>query len=480
MNIGLINPPYIPGFSRQQRSPAVIKSGTLYYPYWLSFTAGVLEEARFNVQMVDSIADDLDFDQTLSKILRNETDMVVVESSTPSITNDLAFCRKIKEYNKETFVTLVGTHPSIMFEQILKKNLAVDVVAIGEYEYTIRDLAQCLSVGSNWGSIKGIAYLYNGRVIKTEKRPFISDLDQLPFVSRIYKKHLDINKYFFSLARHPMIMLITGRGCPNFCFFCVYPQTIHGQVYRYRSPVNVVDELEYIKAELPQVKEVVFEDDTFTANEERVREICRLILKRRIKVDWFANVRVNTNFETLKAMKTAGFRRCAVGFESGNQNILDAMGKGITLENSLEFKKYCDKLGILVHGCFMVGFPGETMETMKQTFEFAKRLNCDSAQFYPVFIYPGTKAYKWADKHHYFRTKNYSNWLTEEGYHNCVYDLPNLTAEQMSAFCERAYRKYYLSGNYLAFKLKQSLLKPKEARRNFRAGYNFFKFLFQH
>ena len=480
MNVCLINPPYLKRFSRQQRSPAVIKSGTLYYPYWLSFATGVLQEADFNSLLIDAVADNLDFEQCIAKVTGLGADLAVIESSTPSIASDLAFCHKLKKRSEKTVVVLVGTHASVLYEQILRDNPTVDIIVIGEYEYTIRDLACCLSVGGNLRDVKGIVYREDGRSIKTSERPYISDLDALPFVSRIYKECLDINRYYFSLARHPMVMLITGRGCPNRCFFCLYPQTLHGYQYRFRSPENVLEELQYIRLELPQVKEIVFEDDTFTADEKRVIEICRLILKKNIDFGWFANVRVDTRLETLKAMRAAGLKRCAVGFESGSQTILDVMAKGTTIEQAIEFKRYCDRLGILVHGCFMVGFPGETKQTMQQTFEFAKKLNCDSVQFYPVFLYPGTKAYKWAEVNGYIKTKDFAKWLTADGYHSCVLNMPGLNSNEMSDFCEQAYKKYYLSEKYIALKLKQSFLNPKEFKRNFRGGANFLFYLTQH
>lgn len=477
MNISLINPPYLQKFSRQQRSPAVIKSGTLYYPYWLSYAAGILDENGFKVSLIDAVAENLSYDETIKRVLSFKPNLVVIETSTPSIENDIKFCQKLKTAASNLIIVLVGTHPSVMYEEILSKCFFIDAVTIGEYEYTVLEIAKKVLENKKFNDVEGIAFCENDKIVKTTRRDYIQDLDRLPFVSKVYKKYLSIEKYYFSLVSHPMIMLITGRGCPNYCFFCVYPQTLHGRKYRYRSPENVVEELEYIKKEFPKVKAVVFEDDTFAAIEERVIQICELIIKRNIRLDWFANLRVNTKFETLKTMKNAGLVNCAVGFESGEQSILNSMKKGITISESLEFKKNCDKLGISVHGCFMVGFPGETGETMLKTFKFAKKLNCDSAQFYPLFLYPGTDAYKWALKNTFLKTTKFSEWLNDKGHHNCIFDLPNLSANEMVKFCEDSYKKYYLSKNYLLKKIKQSLKSYKEAKRNFISGINFLKYL---
>ncbi|MFH0986184.1 MAG: radical SAM protein [Candidatus Omnitrophota bacterium] len=475
VNVFLINPPYLKMFSRQQRSPAVIKSGTLYYPYWLSFAAGALKKAGFNVLLVDAVASDLNMTQCVAKAEGFSPCLAVVETSTPSIANDLEFCRVLKDKLPGLVVAIVGTHPSACYEEVLKACRSVDIVAIAEYEATILDIAKRLAAGKDWRDVLGIAYRSGEKTVKTSARPFIENLDELPFVSKVYKEFLPIKRYYFSLARHPMVMLITGRGCPNGCFFCVYPQTMHGHGYRFRSPENVLEELKFIKSEMPEVKEVVFEDDTFTADEDRVVKICQLMRQAGIRMNWFANVRVNTRQETLREMKLAGFRQCAVGFESGDQSILDAMGKGIKVEQSLAFKKHCDELGILVHGCFMVGFPGETKASMERTLAFAKRLNCDSAQFYPVFPYPGTKAHDWVSRQHYLKTTDHSKWLDSKGRHECVYDLPDASSEDMQTFCDSAYTRYHLSPRYILKKMTQSILSPREAGRNMTAGFNFIR-----
>lgn len=475
MNVCLINPPFLKRFSRPQRSPGVIRSGTLYFPYWLSFAAGTLQQAGFTTLLLDAVAEDLDATAALRRVEEFGPDLVVVEGSTPSIASDLVFCAGLKRGKTSPLTVLVGAHASALWEQILSERPEVDFVAIGEYEITLKELARAIAEGDDPSTVPGLALRRENSVVATGKRALIEDLDKLPFVSSVYKQFLPIENYFFSLARHPMVMLITGRGCPNNCFFCVYPQTMHGRRYRRRSPENVVAELEYVREALPMVRDIVFEDDTFTANPGSVREICRLILERGLKLSWFANIRVDASFETLQIMRRAGLARCATGFETGSQETLGAIGKRATLEQALAFKKNCDRLGILVHGCFMFGFPGETRASLERTFAFAKKLNCDSAQFYPVFPYPGTEAYAWMEKNNYLRTRDFSRWLDENGRHACVYDLPGLSAEDMDAFAEQAYRGYYSSPRYLARKLLQCFVRPSEAKRNIVSGFNFFK-----
>ena len=197
----------------------------------------------------------------------------------------------------------------------------IDCLAVREYDQTLVDLANCLESKQQFAGVRGIWYCEDGRAVFSGDRPYIDDLDAFPFVSQVYKKHLRIENYFFAAGEFPMVMIMTGRGCPSHCFFCVYPQTFHGHKYRLRSARNVVDEFEFIARELPQVKSVGIEDDTFTADRERVRQICRLLIEREInrKLKWWANTRVTLDLETMKLMKKAGCRLVIPGFESGDQ-----------------------------------------------------------------------------------------------------------------------------------------------------------------
>jgi radical SAM superfamily enzyme YgiQ (UPF0313 family) len=354
---------------------------------------------------------------------------------------------------------------------------SIDAVAVGEYDETVSDIAVVLGREETPSGVLGLALREGADVRETGQRELVEDLDEIPPIAPIYERFLDVHNYYFSLASWPMVMLISGRGCPNRCFFCVYPQTMHGRRYRYRSACHVVDEMEYVEREMPLVREIVFEDDTFAANPRRTREICEQILERGVTLPWFANLRVDTDFELLKLMRKAGLRCAAVGFESGSQEMLDAMQKGITLEQSKEFAENARRAGVLVHGCFMVGFPGETRKTMEATLAFAQSLGCDSAQFYPIYPYPGTEAYAWLSDRGYLRFDNYRDWLDGEGQHRCVFDLPDLTHEEMVEFCDMAARRFHFRPGYVVRKLGQLVTNPREGLRSVRSGVNFIRSL---
>ncbi|MCI5167457.1 MAG: radical SAM protein [Candidatus Electrothrix sp. GM3_4] len=485
MRVTFLNPPFLKNFSRPQRSPAVTKSGTLYYPMWLSYAAGYTEAGGHEIDLIDAPAADLSEDAVVECIKRFGSQLVVVETSTPSIYNDVDFSGKLKaklgREGQEIFIVLIGTHVSALPEESLRLNAAVDAVAQGEFDATVRELADALGNGQELENVAGL-WLRNGdgdemQMLHTGERAPLSDIDQLPFVSSVYKRFLDPHHYFNPNALFPMVTITTTRGCPHRCFFCVYPQTMMGHKLRNRSVNNVVDELEYIIANFSEVKAIFFEDDTFPANKKRCIAICEEMIRRNIKISWTANARVDLDQETLLIMKKAGCRCLCVGFESGNQQLLDIMKKGITLEQSCVFMEVARRVGILIHGCFMVGLPGETQETMQETLNLAISLQPDAIQVYPVMVYPGTEAYAWYKQKNLITSKDFSQWLTPSGLHNTVIHGEELSAEELVRFCDQARKKFYLRPGYILYKFVQMFRHPSEIRRTLKSVRTFTKYL---
>lgn len=427
--------------------------------------------------LLDAPARLLAREEVLSRAADFSPEIVVCDTSTPSIYNDTAIAAELKRMLPRAFVVLVGTHPTALPEETLALAPRVDAVALGEYDYTLRDLARCLKAGGDPAGVAGLCVRRGGSCVRTGARPLIADLDSLPFVSETYRRHLDIRDYYFAAADYPVIQIISARGCPQRCFFCVYPQTFHGRRFRPRSPENVAAEFRFIGEQFPEAREIGIEDDTFTADRRRAREICRLLVRHGNRVKWYTNVRADVDYETLAAMREAGCRLVTVGFESGSQEMLNRMKKGLSLKQSFAFMENARRAGILVHGCVMVGNPGETRESMEESLRFAKRLACDSFQFYPLIVYPGTEAYAWAKGNGYLLTEDYSRWLSPSHAHASPVSLPGLSTEDMERFCERAYRSYHFSPRYLARKLAQSVLMPSEGRRNLRSARRYASYL---
>ncbi|MCM1107550.1 MAG: B12-binding domain-containing radical SAM protein [Clostridium sp.] len=475
MKIYFINPPFkaeYGKFSRESRSPAVTKSGALYYPLWLIYAAAYSRKCGHEIHFLDAPAKQMNEEQSIEEIRGQLSDgmLLVFGTSTPSIKSDVAFAARVKQLCPDGFVLLVGTHPSACAEETMGYSDAVDGIAIGEYDMIVKELADALEQKTPLSEVRGLCIRKEGGLQRTPAMPPIRNLDDIPLASSFIKEYLNERDYFFAAATYPSIQIFTGRGCPFHCNFCVYPQTMHGHLFRARSAANVVEEFEYIAHHFPDVKEVVIEDDTFTVNKKRVMEICDLLVEKGLhkRLRWLCNARVNLDLETMKAMKRAGCRLIIPGIESGSQQILDNIKKGTKVEQFYSYVANAKKAGLLIHACYMVGNKGETKETMQETLKLALKLNTDTAQFFPLIPYPGTEAYDWAKSNGYIETA-YEHYCLEDGTHNTVLNLPGLSAREMVAFCNMARKKYYLRVGYILHRLRVGLMHPSDLKRSLKA-----------
>ncbi|MFW6244369.1 MAG: B12-binding domain-containing radical SAM protein [Fibrobacterota bacterium] len=485
MKILTLNPPFLPKFSRESRSPAVAKSGTLYYPMWLAYATGYLEKAGNEVLLIDAPAADLSLEQVIEAAGEFKPAMVVLDTSTPSIYSDVETGAALKDAFPGVFVVLVGVHVSALPLETLELSPEIDAVAFGEYDETLVDLAQKLSSGKRdeeiLGTVPGLAFRKSdGSLKRNDPRPFMENLDDIPFVSQVYRKFLNVQPYFYGHSRHPIVVMVTGRGCPFHCTYCVVPQTLQGHKYRKRSIESIVQEFIYIRDNFPEVKEIMIEDDTLTADRKRCRELSEaLVATGAHKIPWSANSRADVDFDTMRLMRKAGCRLFCVGFESGEQAILDNIRKSITLDKISDFMRNASKAGIMVHGCFMVGNRGETRDTLEKTLRFAKELSPDTAQFYPIMVYPGTSDYRYFEEKGWIVSRDFRKWLTDDGLHSSVVSNPDLTYDELVNFCDRARREFYLRPGYMLSKAKQMITHPSEAKRIVKAAVTLAKYLMQ-
>jgi len=477
MRILVLNPPYFPKFSRPQRSPAVTKSGTLYYPVWLAYATGHLERQGHEVRLVDAPA----VGQTLADVMtlsrEFSPEMLVVDTTTPSILNDISVVNEFRAQFPDCRIVLVGTHASGRPVETLEMCAGADIVASGEYEMTLEELAA--HPDRSLAEVTGITWRKEEEIVTNIARAMNWNLDGLPFAAEVYSKHLRIKDYFNPNALYPMVTIITGRGCPYRCTFCVYPQTMHGHKYRCRSVENVADEFEWVQENLPRAKAIFIEDDTLTVDRERSVALANELIKRKIKLSWTANSRADVDYETLRAMKEAGLRQLCVGFESGDQQVLNNIKKGIKVSRFEKFMEDARRAEVQIHGCFMVGNPGETKETMAKTLDLALRINPTTAQFYPVMVYPGTEAYDEFEAKGMLEATDYGDWLTPDGLHNTVVRNPDISPRELVEFCDDARRQFYLRPKYLAMKLKQAARDWHEAVRLVKGFRTFCKYLFR-
>lgn len=479
MKILMLNPPFLNKYSKSSRSPAVTKSGTIYFPLWLSYATGVLDRAGHEIKLIDAPAKCYTNEETLKEVRVFKPELTVIDTSTASINSDLRFAEMIKKELPETKICLVGTHATACVTEIIPKHHYIDFIARHEYDYTLPELAQAIEGKISIADVKGISYKTDEGLVENADREYIHNLDELPFVSEVYKKHLDIKDYFYAHVSYPTVSIFSSRGCPSKCFYCMYSQVMFGKAYRKRSAQNLYDEIKYIENEFPEVKEILIDDDNFAVDQKNVQEFCRLMIENKSRLKWVVQCRVTLTYETMRLMKKAGCRLVVVGFESGSQKVLDGMKKGITIEQSLAFNVAAKKAGMRVHGCFMVGNPGETKETMRETLEFSKKLRLDTVQFFPLIVYPGTEAYDWAKSNSYITAKQYDEWVTPDGMHNCVLSTSEVSAQELVEFCDYARKKFYLRPKYILMKIGECLTNKDDFVRTVKSFKTFKKHLFK-
>jgi len=392
-----INPPTPTGtcakyFARSaDRWPHTEKGKLLIYPIFMAYAAAVLEEKGFSVKVIDAVAEELQPNELISNSSKIDPDLVIMETSTPSIKSDLNTAKLLKARLGMPIV-FIGPHATVFATEILQEHPYVDMIARGEYDFTLSEVAESVERGADLHHVQGITYRNDSKVIKNPDRNLIQNLDELPYPAR----HLiPPNRYVMAhFTFTPFLLMISSRGCPYRCTFCLWPKTMYGYKFRARSPEKVVDEMEYLINEF-RAREIYFHDDTFTLGKKRVLEICREVNKRKLDISWSCLGRVdNCDKELLSEMTKAGCVKILFGVESGSQEILNKCKKGITIEQVKNTFHLTKNAGIKTHATFMFGLPGETRETVRKTIEFAKELDPDTIQFSIAIPYPGTEFYE--------------------------------------------------------------------------------------
>ena len=450
----VISPPFIKNFARNVRWPTRTKARILRPPDWLAYATAVLEE-KHEVKLIDMIANNQDKNDLIQMVWEERPDFVVLDASTPSIYSDIQCARLVKDYCKAKTI-MVGTHVSALpIETMTEADGAIDFICKGEYDYTVRDIVE--------GKITD----------KIASHRLIEDLDALPFPAKY-----DIMKYFDGGRLYPYIDIITGRGCPHSCVFCMWPNLMFGHKYRTRSITKVVDEIEEDLWCHPYLKhgEFFIEDDTFTIDPNRVIQFCDELWKRNLKITWSANARADIADERLlKFIKQAGCRSLSVGFESGSQKILNNIHKGLTLEQSRRFMRLAREAGIEVLGCFVIGLPGETEETAQQTLRFAMELKTTVLQFAIAMPLPGTEFFKHCQSKGFLKSDKWSDWL-ESGENCAVMEYPGLSAKRMNYYSSKGMKDFYLRPKFIAKYLFNSR-SIADFHRKMRGGWSFLQFL---
>ncbi len=473
MKVLVINEPYVKGFNRSQRWAARTRGRVLRAPDWLAYATAVLEDAGIDVKLFDFPAEDWDKNDLRRLVIDEDPDYIVLDSTTPSVYSDID-CARICKEACHAKVIMVGPHASAMPEETIQiADGAVDVICIGEYDYTV------LEVVTNYPDLKevtGICYREDGHPQMSAPRPLIDDLDTLPFPAW---HHLDLMSYFDGTKLHPYIDIFSGRGCPHKCIFCLWPRVMHGRKIRLRSPEKVVDEIEHDIELCPQVVrggEFFFEDDTFTVVKSNALAICEEILRRGLKITFSVNARTDTADEELfRMLKRAGCRELLVGFESGDQGMLNRMEKNETVDDASRFMTLAHKADLDVHGCFVLGLPGETEKSIEKTTEFALQLGLHTAQFSAAVPFPGTPFFDYCRDEGLLKVDKWDEWLLK-GEQASVIEYPGLSKETIQEGVDRGLKKFYFRPGYMIKFLFETKGKS-DLYRKLRGARNFLSYL---
>jgi hopanoid biosynthesis associated radical SAM protein HpnJ len=440
---------------------------SFWYPTWLAQVASVVRDSK----LVDAAPHRL----SLADVLRDaaDHDLAVLHTSTPSFASDVRVIEALKAVNPRLKAGFVGAKVAVEPQKSLEASPLIDFVAGNEFDFTIKDVAE----GKDWNAVAGLSYRdAYGAIRHNPPRPILDNMDELPFVTPIYKRDLKIENYFIGYLQHPYISLYTGRGCKSRCTFCLWPQTVGGHRYRTRSVGNVIDEIAWARRACPQVKEFFFDDDTFTDDRLRTEAIARELGK--LGVTWSCNAKANVPRETLKVMRDNGLRLLLVGYESGNQQILHNIRKGMRIDVARRFTKDCHELGITIHGTFILGLPGESKETIEETIRFAREINPHTIQVSLAAPYPGTELYRqalengWLDETH-------AELVDAHGVQIAPLHYPHLTHTEMFQSVEEFYRRFYFRTPKIAAIVAEMVCSPQMMVRRLREGLEFFAFLRQ-
>jgi hopanoid biosynthesis associated radical SAM protein HpnJ len=447
-----LNPPSFEGFDggASSRWPATREIESYWYPIWLCYPAGMLP----NSKVVDAPPHKITPADTVA--MAPDFEFLVLFTSTPGFENDIRLAEQMKQVNPNLDVCFVGPHVTALPEESLRAGKAIDFLVRREFDHQVVDYAN----GKALEELPGVSFRQNGSFVHNPESPQIDDLDALPWVTKVYKRDLDIERYNVPFLLHPYLAFYTERGCPALCTFCLWPQTLSGHRWRTRSADDVAGEVRWTLDNYPGLKEIFFDDDTFNIRKSRVIELCEKL--KPLNFTWSCTSRVTVDYETLKAMKDAGCRLLIVGYESGDPQILKNIKKGATVEQAERFTKDCKKLGLIIHGDYIIGLPGETRESIRRTMDFAKRMDTETIQVSIAHPYPGTEFYD------YVRENNLITLdaMTDETGHQ----LPNIKYGELDEaeildWVEKFYDEYYFRPRVAWRIMRKAVFDGAERRR---------------
>ena len=442
----------------------------LPFPFYLAYATSILERAGHQCCLVDGIAERISEEDFFERIRTDGPDLILLEVSTASIETDLRQAHQARVLCPNARLAFCGPHLAMYEPEFLDRETDVDFVLQGEYEYTLRDLVSVLESGADVSALRGLGYRNaNGKTRMNPSAEVIRDLDALPWPSR---KHLPMLNYYDQPGGipEPTLQIWASRGCPFRCIFCAWPQIMYnGNLYRTRSPVDVVNEIEAMKKEYG-FRSVYFDDDTFNIGKRRILALCEEMCRRDLDLPWAAMARADTSDrETLRAMRDAGLMGIKYGVESASQELIDAAEKHLDLERVEETVRITRELGIRQHLTFSFGLPGETWETIRKTIEFSKRLDPETVQFSIMTPFPGSQFYHQMRDAGMIVTEDFSRY---DGSNTAVIRTQALSPEDLERALKMAYDAWDWHKIFRPFRhprhLKRLLSRPRGTWNTFK------------
>ena len=447
-----------------------VKESFTYPPMGIIYIATYAKKMGLTVKFIDSLIEGGTMEEIAQSIIRENPKFVCFSIMTCQVHTAMKLAARIKEVNKDIKIIFGGSHIASTKDELFQFTKDVDYLMYGEAEKSFYELYNA-KTEEDLSKISGLIYR-SGDSIKTNPNVPIQNLDELPFPDLSLTKLHAYNGYYVKSL--PVATIMGTRGCPFRCTFCDQFATM-GREFRFRSPKNIVDELEYNNKTFG-VRDFVFKDSTFTCKKDWVYAICKEIIDRGLKINWSCNTRVSmVDAPLLKAMKDAGCYMIAFGIEAGTQHVLNMMKKGTTVEQAYKTTSLCREAGIETTGYFMIGNPGEKEEDALKTIELAKEIDLDYATFGVTIAYPNTEIYFWAlennclsDRQWYMKETDTDIVGTRE-INGGAMGRPDFPLERQLDLCKKANKEFYFRPSYIIKKISK-IRSFSDFTRNLRAA----------
>jgi anaerobic magnesium-protoporphyrin IX monomethyl ester cyclase len=405
----------------------------------LGYLGAVLEKNQYEVDVIDCQVFNLSNEDFRSEIARRQPNIVGLTSTTLTYNSALKLAKIAKEVLPDCLIFIGGPHVTFWDDKALEECPALDVIVRREGEYTLLELVQKVEAGKSFRDVLGITYRKDGKIIRNPDRPYIEDLDALPFPARHLWPMERLREY------EDVLYLAASRGCIFWCEFCATVR-MHGRKFRMRNPKNIVDELEFLYKTYG-ITNFTFCDDAFTAEPDRIEELCRLITERKLKIKWNCGTRVDMlTRELLLTMREAGCVSVWSGVESGSQKVLDAMNKGITLDQTTRVFGWIRELGLKPVPNVILGFPGETKDSAWETIKFVEKISPDEVGFYNIATpFPGTPMYDSVKQNGWLKVTDFDKYDTATP----IFETPWLSMKDLKEVREQAFHHFYMRPTYI-------------------------------